>query len=389
MMMSIPLPSLKEMVDSLVSQPSVSSTQPELDQSNTGIINLLANWLDPLGFDIEITPIAGRPGKQNLMARAGSGSDGLILSGHSDTVPFDEHLWQSDPFKILEKDNRWYGLGTCDMKSFFALAIEAARPFLTDNPDATLKRPLIIMATADEESSMSGARQLTRQDVADAGFAVVGEPTGLKPVTRHKGIMMMQLRIEGTAGHSSDPSLGRNAIEGMHQALDELMQFRAELQQNHQDHQFAVSFPTMNFGCIHGGDNPNRICDHAELAFDLRNLPSMDMTDFTGNLEARLGNRLKDQGFVCQLELLYSPVAALDNDGSRLAREISELTGTKTESAAFGTEAPFYQKLDIDTVVVGPGSINQAHQPDEYLPLAQIDPAIDLIRNLISRRCLE
>ena len=386
--MSIPLPSLKQMIDSLVSTPSISSTQPEFDQSNTGIVHLLANWLEPLGFEIKITPVKGRPGKQNLMARAGAGCDGLILSGHSDTVPFDQHLWQSDPFKLSEKDNRWYGLGSCDMKSFFAIAIEAARPLLTGNPGGTLKHPLIIMATADEESSMSGARQLTRRDVADAGFAVIGEPTGLKPVTRHKGIMMMQLRIEGTSGHSSDPSLGRNAIEGMHQALDELMQFREELQQNYRDRQFAVSFPTMNFGCIHGGDNPNRICDHAELAFDLRNLPSMDMTDFAGNLKQRLTNRLGDQGFVCHLEPLHSPVAAFDNDGSSLAREISELAGTEPGSVAFGTEAPFYQDMDIDTVVIGPGCIDQAHQPNEYLPLEQINPAIDLIRNLIGHRCL-
>lgn len=383
--MNASLPSIKEMISELVSTPSVSSTQAEFDQSNEGVINLLANWLDPLGFEVTITPVQGRSGKKNLMARIGTGTDGLILSGHSDTVPFDEHLWQSDPFSIAEKDDRWYGLGSCDMKSFFAVAIEAAKPFLEDRDK--LKRPLIIMATADEESSMSGARQLTKGDVADAGFAIIGEPTGLKPITKHKGIMMMQLRIEGTSGHSSDPSLGKNAIEGMHHALTALMKYRDAMQNQFQDPQFAVSFPTMNFGCIHGGDNPNRICDHAELSFDLRALPSMDMSDFTGNLEARLTNSLRDLGFTCQLQLLHTPVAPFANDGSQFAEEISQLSSSEPGAVAFGTEAPFYHDMNIDTVVIGPGSIDQAHQPNEYLPLDQINPAVELIRTVIGKRC--
>ncbi len=371
------------MVRDLIGTPSVSSTQPGFDQSNSDVIHLLANWLEPLGFHIEIIPINGTTGKSNLIARFGKGSNGLVLSGHSDTVPFDEHLWQSDPFSISEQDEKWHGLGSCDMKSFFAIAIEAAIPFL----QGSLKRPLIIMATADEESSMSGARQLIRENVADASFAIIGEPTDLKPITGHKGIMMLNLRVEGTSGHSSDPALGNNAIEGMHRAITELMSYRDELGRTHQDPRFNVSVPTMNFGCIQGGDNPNRICDHAELAFDLRNLPSMDMADFSGALEDRVARVLGGQGFTCQLEPLFSPVPAFDNQDSELAKRLSGLTGNQPGSVAFGTEAPFLMDLDLDTVVIGPGSINQAHQPNEYLPLAQIDPAIDLLGNLIGSHC--
>jgi acetylornithine deacetylase len=209
----------------------------------------------------------------------------------------------------------------------------------------------------------------------------------LKPITRHKGIMMLNLRVEGTSGHSSDPALGNNAIEGMHRALTELITYRDELGRTHQDPRFDVSVPTMNFGSIHGGDNPNRICDHAELAFDLRNLPSMDMKDFSGALEDRVSRILGDLGFTCKLELLHSPVPAFDNGDSELAKEILALTGGASGSVAFGTEAPFLMDLELDTVVIGPGSINQAHQPNEYLPLAQIDPAIDLLSNLIGAHC--
>ncbi len=376
-------PTIKEMVSRLVSTPSVSSTQSEFDQSNSDVIHLLANWLDPIGFDVTIAPVAGSAGKHNLIARIGGGEDGLVLSGHSDTVPFDQHLWESDPFKVHEAEERWYGLGSCDMKSFFAIAIEAARPYL----NSKLQAPLIIMATADEESSMCGAKQLTRNDVNGAGFAIIGEPTDLRPIVKHKGIMMMNLRIEGTSGHSSDPSLGSNAIEGMQSALAELMSIRAAMQETHQDSHFDVSFPTMNFGCVHGGDNPNRICDHVDLAFDLRNLPSMDMAGFTDDVQDQLMARLAPEGFTCSLEMLHSPVPAFDNSGSEFAEEIANYAGNPSGTVAFGTEAPYLKNLALDTVVIGPGSINQAHQPNEYLPLEQIEPAVQLIRRAIETHC--
>ena len=158
--------------------------------------------------------------------------------------------------------------------------------------------------------------------------------------------------------------------------------------QKHNDSKFSVAYPTLNFGCIHGGDNPNRICDHAELAFDFRNLPPMDMQDFTGQLLARIANRIESLGFKCQLDLMHSPVPAFENPDSILARDIEEITGNRDGAVAFGTEAPFLGELALDTVVIGAGSINQAHQPDEYLPLSQIKPAVNLLQNLIQRYCL-
>lgn len=398
-------PPLKEMISTLIGTPSVSSTQHQFDMSNQGVIDLLANWLAPLGFDVQLTPVEGHPGKSNLIARIGSGTNGLLLSGHSDTVPFDEHLWQSDPFAMQEQDDKWFGLGSCDMKSFFAIAIEAIKPLLNEN----LTAPIVILATADEESSMSGARQLAKDHLRDISRAIIGEPTDLRPITRHKGIMMANLRVEGTSGHSSEPDLGKNAIEGIHEAIAELMRYRLELKDQYVDPHFAVSYPTLNFGCIHGGDNPNRICDHAELEFDLRSLPSMDMTDFIDDMQARIQSRLPQ--YSVSLKLLHEPVPAFENPDSALAKDIhAELLASAgnpsdlasrddisnhnvsndptMSSVAFGTEAPFLGALDLDTVVIGPGSIHQAHQPNEYLPTAQINPAIDLIRSLASRQCV-
>ncbi|MEE3169519.1 MAG: acetylornithine deacetylase, partial [Pseudomonadota bacterium] len=270
---SATVPGIRDMLARLISLPSISSASAEWDHSNEPVVRTLAEWLEALGFAVEILEVPGMPGKFNLIATLGSGPGGLVLSGHTDTVPFDDKRWQSDPFTLTERDNRWYGLGTCDMKGFFPLAIEAARAFV----DQPLKQPLIILATADEESSMNGARALAEAGKPRARYAVIGEPTSLKPVRMHKGIMMERLKFEGQSGHSSNPALGRNAMEGMHEAMTELLALRASWQEKYQNANFEVQVPTLNLGCIHGGDNPNRICAQCELHFDLRPLPGMNM----------------------------------------------------------------------------------------------------------------
>ena len=195
-------PTIKEMFDKLIAAASISSVSPEFDHSNREVIDILANWLDVMGFSIEILPLPNQPHKANLIATLGQGPGGLVLSGHTDTVPYDEQQWNYDPFKLSEADNRFYGLGMADMKSFFALAIEAACSF--DASD--FKQPLILLATADEESSMEGAKALVKLGKPKARYAVIGEPTGLKPVHLHKGIIMESVHIHGHAGHSSDPA---------------------------------------------------------------------------------------------------------------------------------------------------------------------------------------
>lgn len=212
----MPIPSFKEQFAQLLAAPSVSCTQPGWDQSNRPVIELLAAWLGELGFACETPEVA--PGKFNLLASYGSGPGGLVLAGHSDTVPFDAGLWTSDPLKLREADGRWYGLGSCDMKGFFALIIEAVRPLL----EQPFRRPLLILATCDEESSMSGARALAEAGQPLGRAAVIGEPTGLRPVRLHKGIMMERIDILGQSGHSSNPAYGHSALEAMHGVMGEI-----------------------------------------------------------------------------------------------------------------------------------------------------------------------
>ena len=384
--MPVKAPQLIESLEQLIALPSISCTRPELDQGNRKVVDILAGWLDDLGFTTEIQPLNADGSKANLIATAGSGDNGLVLAGHTDTVPFDEHRWNSDPFKLAEVDNRLYGLGTADMKSFFALVIEAIR----DLDLARLQQPLIILATADEETSMNGARALNAGHLSNARFALIGEPTGLRPVRMHKGMMMEAIRLTGLSGHSSNPALGNSALEAMHRVMTELLEWRRQLQNAYNNPLFDIPVPTMNLGHIHGGDNPNRICGQCELQIDIRPLPGMALEDLRYELEQRLQQTLSGSGISYETEALFEGVPAVETPAdSELVKIVERLTASTSQAVAFSTEAPFYNNMGMDSVVLGPGHINQAHQPDEYLETGQIAPAIQLIRKLVHHFCMQ
>lgn len=378
-------PPLLDMMRQLIAIPSVSSAHPHLDQGNRAVLERLAEWLEGLGFAVEILPLAHRSDKANLIATLGAGPGGLVLAGHTDTVPYDDARWSRDPFRLTEADGRLYGLGTSDMKGFFALAIEAARRFRTQD----LRQPLIVLATADEESSMAGAQALVRAGRPRARYALIGEPTGLRPIRMHKGVMMERIRLTGRSGHSSDPALGVSALEGMQRVMTELLAWRAELQAHYRHPAFHVPVPTLNLGHIHGGDNPNRICGECELHIDLRPLPGMALDELRAELRRRLERLVAGSGLVLDLEPLFHGVPPFETDAaSEIVRAAERLTGHAAGAVAFGTEAPYLQQLGMETVVLGPGDIAQAHQPDEYLALDRLQPTVELLTRLIERFCV-
>lgn len=378
--------SYQHQLSQLVALPSVSSTSSQWDMGNRRVIDLLASWLEELGFSIEIIPIQNHDNKANLIATLGSGPGGLVLAGHTDTVPYDENRWQQDPFSLTEKDNRFYGLGATDMKGFFPVVFEAIKK-IAGKP---LQQPLIILATADEESSMSGARELAAMGKPKARYAVIGEPTGLRPVRMHKGIIMESVRVQGLAGHSSNPALGNNAMEVMHQVIGDLLLFRTELQKQNIHQGFEVSVPTLNLGHIHGGDNPNRICGSCELHYDLRPLPGMNIEELRTLIDGRLDRIRTSTNTIIECNSLIQGVEPFEESSqSALVQAAEKLSGCNAESVAFATEAPFMKALGMETIVFGPGSIDQAHQPNEFIELDQIGPAIDMIGQLIQQFCLE
>ncbi|MEH6343866.1 MAG: acetylornithine deacetylase [Bermanella sp.] len=379
------LPSTKQQLSTLIGLPSISSTLDEYDLSNQAVIEQLAAWCETLGFKVDIQCVDEERKKYNLMATLGRGPGGLILSGHTDTVPCNEDRWNSDPFTLTEKNDRFYGLGSCDMKGFFPLVLAAVESIDKNK----LKAPIFILATSDEETSMSGARALATLGLPKARAAIIGEPTGLSPINMHKGIMMESVRITGQAGHSSNPELGNNAMEAMHTVISELMDYRGELQNQYSHSGFSVPTPTLNFGCIHGGDNPNRICGQCELHFDLRFIPGMNMGQLRAGIEARLQKVAKQSKTQIERVSLFDGVEAFASDeNSELVRLAEKLSGHGAEGVAFATEAPFFAAANIDTVVMGAGSIDQAHQPDEFLALDQIDPMIGYLKKMIQHYCM-
>jgi acetylornithine deacetylase len=380
------LPSLISMMTQLIASPSISCSQAHWDQSNKGVIQLLEGWLSSLGFQCEVMPLADQPDKFNLIATLGTGDGGLVLSGHTDTVPYDKGRWQSDPFTLTERDQKLYGLGSCDMKGFFAIVLDTIQQMKLTN----LRQPLIILATADEESSMSGARALVDQNKIKARYALIGEPTSLTPIYAHKGIMMERIQVTGQAGHSSNPSLGNNALDAMHAVMSELMIFRQKLKANYRDASFVIDYPTMNFGCIHGGDNPNRICGRCELEFDLRALPGMsnqalmaEIAQLLPDIEERTGTKIQLNSLFPDVPSFYTPIE------SDIIKACEILTKRQATTVAFATEGSFLNKMGMETLILGPGSIDQAHQPNEFMAINQIQPMQEVIRGLIKRFCLQ
>lgn len=378
-------PSLLEMIDGLVRIPSISSASAELDQGNLAVIELLAGWLQDAGFSVELIPVPGTPARANLIATLGHGPGGLVLAGHTDTVPCDEQHWQHDPFRMTEDNQRLYGLGTADMKAFLALAIEAAHGLRPDD----LQEPLIILATADEETSMAGARLLQEVQRPRARHAIIGEPTGLRPVRMHKGILMESITLHGSSGHSSDPALGNNALEAMHRVIGTLLDWRRELQARHHNALFAVPVPTLNLGHIHGGDNPNRICGECELQIDLRPLPGMELAELRGELHRRIRQTVQDSGVTAGFRALFDGIEAMETAADApIVRLAEQLTGHAAGAVAFGTEAPCLTGLGMETIVLGPGDVAQAHQPDEYLSMARLRPTVKLLADFIKSVCI-
>lgn len=379
-------PELMQMLRGLIALPTVSSLDPSRDQSNRPLLEQLAGWMQDAGFRVELLDIEGAPDKANLLGTLGSGPGGLVLSGHSDTVPCDAELWRHDPFRLTEESGRLYGLGTSDMKSFLGLALEAARGL----DPSQLKRPLMILATADEESSMQGARALVAGGRPLGRHAIIGEPTGLRPVRAHKGVMGEALRLRGRSGHGSDPSLGNNALEGMHQVLTEVLAWRDVLKQAHRDDAFRIAWPTLNLGQIHGGDAANRICGQCELHLDIRPLPGQDPAELRAQLSQRVAAVAEQRGLDWEVTPLFASIPpAATPAGASIVRAAEQLTGHVADSVSFGTEAPFLSALGMETVVLGPGDVAQAHQPDEFLALERIPPMLALLRALIRRFCID
>ncbi|HGS4828273.1 TPA: acetylornithine deacetylase [Vibrio cholerae] len=377
----MPLPSFLEVYEGLISTSSISSTDARWDEGNEQVIAKLADWLSALGFSIQIEQVT--PNKQNLIAKLGSGEGGLLLAGHSDTVPFDEGRWNYNPHALTQANNRFYGLGTADMKGFFAFIYEAVK-----NVDWSKQtKPLYVLATCDEETTMLGARHFTENAPFKPDYCIIGEPTSLVPIRAHKGHVANAIRVTGKSGHSSNPALGVNAIEIMHEVLFALMQLRDRLIKEYHHPGFEIPTPTLNLGHIHGGDSPNRICGCCELHYDVRPLPGISLDGLDNLMRDAL--REVQQKWPGRIELvpLHDPIPGYECAHDHpFIHGISEICEQEAQTVNYCTEAPFLQQI-CPTLVLGPGSIDQAHQPDEFLAFEFIDPTVRVLSRAMQKYC--
>ncbi len=370
----------EELLADLVRIPSVSSVSPTFDSPNLPVIERLAGFLEDCGCAVEIMELPDAPGKANLIATLGSGEGGLVLAGHSDTVPYDDNGWESDPFALTPRDARLHGLGSADMKGFLAVAAS-----IVSRLDAKrLGSPLHIVVTADEESQMQGARVLAASGRPRADYCIIGEPTDLKPVRMHKGVLMEAIAIHGGSGHSSEPDTAPNALDGLRHVLHALDVWREQLRKRFRAPDFAVPYPTLNFGHVHGGDNPNRICADVELHIDMRLVPGMDPAVMREELDVCLNQALAGTGCTYQRRTLFEGFGAFETPAdSNFVRSVERLAGAPAQTVSFGTEASFFSSMGMETVVIGPGRISQAHQPNEYVERSSLADGEKLIEQLV------
>lgn len=377
---------LKTRLADLVRQRSVSCLDPRFDMSNVGVADTLSNWLEDAGFTVTRQEVCAEPEKVNVLARLGAGEGGLVLSGHLDTVPYDEQRWDTDPFELVERDGRWYGLGSADMKCFFPVVLAALDGFDT----ARLNKPVTVIATADEESSMAGARTLMQSGERLGDYAIIGEPTNLVPIRKHKGIMIGRIDVTGRSGHSSDPSLGANALDAMHDIISGLKAWRSAAAERFRDTDFRLPVPTLNLGRISGGDSPNRICASCELFFDVRTMPGMNAGATVAELETVVQDAIAGAGLDAELVMTMTPLEPMQTAAdSAIVRAAETLAGAKAETVAFATEGPFLNALGCETVVMGPGDIDTAHQPNEFVPVDKVHAMTGIVRSMIGQFCCD
>ncbi|MDJ0823386.1 MAG: acetylornithine deacetylase [Paracoccaceae bacterium] len=372
-----------EILTDLIAFPTVSS------DSNLAMITHMAGLLEDQGARVEIYS-DDTGAKANLFATLGPDRDGgIVLSGHSDVVPVADQDWSSDPFTLHTKDDRLYGRGTCDMKSFLAATLAMAEHYATLN----LSRPIHFCFTHDEEVGCLGAQALLPQ-LQDRGhrpaMAIIGEPTEMRIIEGHKGCCEYTTRFTGRAGHGSAPERGVNAALYATRYVTRLMQLAEDLKTRApKDSRFDPPWTTINIGRIAGGTAHNVIPGKAEVDWEMRPVLWDDarfvkdaLADYVGTelLPAMRANcpeadiRTETIGEVCGLE----PMA------ENAARDlVARLTGQNTcETVPFGTEAGLFQQLGLSVVVCGPGSIAQAHQADEFVTQTQLSACLTMLHGL-------
>jgi len=361
-------------------------------RSNLALIHFIRDELARLGVASRLTYNAEKT-KANLFATLGEGRPaGVILSGHTDTVPWEGQDWSDDPLGGAVRAGRLYGRGSADMKSFIALALAHAGEFLAGEAPFAIH----LAFSYDEEVGCFGVRELIA-DMAGAGIAplacIVGEPTGMVPAIAHKGVYRYRCCVRGKEAHSSLTPQSVNAIEMAARVVVKLREMAEALQREEAPYEgFDVPFSTASVGQFHGGIADNVVPRDAEFRYEFRDLPTADaqalqreVLAHARSLEPAMKAVAPEAGF--RFETICEIPSFLGSAADSVTRLAQRLSGEpRTTLVAFGTEAGIYKKAGIPTVVCGPGSIAQAHQPDEFVSLEQLARCEAFMRALAAVR---
>jgi acetylornithine deacetylase len=377
-----------EMLRKLVAFPTVSR------DSNLALIHFVRDALVRYDADVRLT-YDDEKRKANLFATLGPrGEGGIVLSGHTDVVPVEGQAWDTDPFEMVEKDGRLYGRGTSDMKGFIACVLALVPEFVEHG----LKTPLHLAFSYDEEVGCIGVGRLI-SDLRSAGIrprsCIVGEPTEMRPVIAHKGKKGYRCTVRGLAGHSAYAPHGVNAVEYAAEAVAFLKNLaRRHRDQGPYDRGFDIAHTTVHTGVLRGGVALNVIPHQCTFDFEFRHLPGDDpdrlLREFTDYVRNRLEPEMRAvhaaAGFVIEP---LSAIPVLDTGPeSEVVALAQELSGShEIGKVSFGTEASQFHQYGIPTVVCGPGSIAQAHKPNEYVELDQITRCEAFLRRLMAHMC--
>ena len=375
-----------QLIQSLVQMNTVSHN------SNLALIHFVRDELQKSGVVSRLTFNADKT-KANLFATLGEGKPaGIILSGHTDTVPWDGQDWTLDPLSATVRDGKLFGRGSCDMKGFIGMALAHAGDFLNSAAPFAVHLAL----SYDEEVGCMGVKELIA-DMKDAGIrplaCIVGEPTSMVPATAHKGVYRYKCCVRGKEAHSSLTPLSVNAIEMAARVVGKIRDMAEGFETSEPRYEgFDVPFSTASVGQFHGGIADNVVPRDAEFRYEFRNLPTADahlmqkeVLAYAARVQPAMKNIAPEAGF--SFETICEVPAFLGSASDAVTQLAQRLAGTqRTTLVAFGTEAGLFKSAGIPTVVCGPGSINQAHQPDEFVSLAQLARCEVFMRELAATR---
>ena len=372
------------MLETLVGMPTVSR------DSNLALIAFVRDYLADHGVAAHL--VESECGtKANLYATIGPMVEGgVVLSGHTDVVPIDQQAWSADPFRVVERDARLYGRGTADMKAFIAIAL-ALVPEMS-----RLRRPLHLALSYDEEVGCLGAPRLIEalvRNVPRPLAVIVGEPTSMRVVTAHKSMFIFETHVRGYEVHSSMQDQGVPAV--MYAAR--LINWLAERQRDNRaracpDCPFAPAYSTLHCGLIQGGTAQNITARDCRFVTDIRTLPDENPMEYFRALERFAKDVLEpemravhpDTGIDFSIRAAVPGFFAAEDDAA--VQLVKGLTGQNvTEVVAYGAEAGQFHAAGLSVVVCGPGSIEQAHQPDEYISVEQLEAGTAFMRRLIAQ----